>query len=167
MEGYNKVNLTPKQMKFCEKYIELGNQMQAYKIAYNVDKMTDNAVNKEAWVLLKNPKLTQYIDELKAKTQKVFIHTIEDSLKLDYQLIENYNHQVSVLNNPKSTKKNIEVAQRVLKFIGSVGFNAAQDRVAKKLGFYEKDKQNNAVTINVGVTKEEVKQISQDLNNDV
>lgn len=167
MEGYDKVNLTPKQAKFSEKYLETGSQIEAYKIAYDVDRMTDNAINKEAWVLLKNPKVAQYVSELKAKSQKAFIHTIEDSLKLDYQLIENYNHQVAVLKNPKSTKKNIEVAQRVLKFIGSVGFNAAQDRVAKKLGFYEKDKQNNAVTINVGVTKEEVRQISQDLNNDV
>lgn len=133
-------NLTPKQRKFCEKYIELGNKQEAYRQSYNASRMTNSSIGKEVFVLFQNPNVTQYIEELQEKNQKAFIHTIEDSLKLDYEIIERYKFHTDILNNPKSTKKNIEVAERVLKFIGIAGFNAAQERIAKKLGYYEKDK---------------------------
>ena len=31
-------NLTPKQEKFCQKYIEMGNASEAYRQAYNASK---------------------------------------------------------------------------------------------------------------------------------
>jgi len=133
-------NLTPKQRKFCEKFIELGNKQQAYKESYNAINMQYNSINSAVKELMKNPLINNYIAELQEKSQKEFIHTIQDSLKLDYDMIENYNRNVAVLSNMKSTKKQIEVAQRVLNFIGVAGFNAAQERIAKKLGYYEKDK---------------------------
>ena len=91
---------------------------------------------------------------MQEKNQKAFIHTIEDSLKLDYEMIQTYNDNVAVLKNIKSTKKQIEVAQRVLNYIGVAGFNAAQERIAKKLGYYEKDKpilptNNNTTQVHV------------------
>lgn len=133
-------NLTPKQRKFCEKFIELGNKQEAYRQSYNASRMTNSSIGKEVYILFQNPNLTHYIEELQEKAQKKFIHTIEDSLKLDYEIVERYRFHSDILNNPKSTKKNIEVAERVLKFIGIAGFNAAQERIAKKLGYYEKDK---------------------------
>ena len=103
--------------------------------------MNNNSINSAVKELMKNPLINDYIAELQEKSQKAFIHTIEDSLKLDYEIIQTYNDNVSILKNIKSTKKQIEVAQRVLNYIGVAGFNAAQERIAKKLGYYEKDKQ--------------------------
>lgn len=133
-------NLTPKQRKFCEKYIELGNKQEAYRQSYNAVNMQYNSINSAVKELMKNPLINDYIAEIQEKSQKAFIHTIEDSLKLDYEMIQTYNDNVAVLRNIKSTKKQIEVAQRVLNYIGVAGFNAAQERIAKKLGYYEKDK---------------------------
>jgi len=146
-------NLTPKQRKFCEKYIELGNKQEAYRQSYNAINMSNTSINGATQQLFRNELITTYIAELQEKSQKVFVHTIQDSLKLDYDMIETYNSNVAVLRNMKSTKKQIEVAQRVLSFIGVAGFNAAQERIAKKLGYYEKDKSitpvngNNVVNI--------------------
>lgn len=133
-------NLTPKQRKFCEKYIELGNKQEAYRQSYNAGNMNNNSINSAVKELMRNPLINDYIAEIQEKSQKAFIHTIEDSLKLDYDMIETYNSNVAILRNMKSTKKQIEVAQRVLNYIGVSGFNAAQERIAKKLGYYEKDK---------------------------
>lgn len=133
-------NLTPKQLKFCQIYLETGNKSEAYRKSYNAGNMTNNSIGVATFELFKNPKITKYIAYLQEKSEKTFIHTIEDSLKLDYEIIERYKFHTDILNNPKSTKKNIEVAERVLKFIGIAGFNAAQERIAKKLGYYEKDK---------------------------
>jgi len=133
-------NLTPKQRKFCEKFHELGNKQEAYKQSYNAVNMQYNSINSAVKELMRNPLINDYIAELQKKSQEIFVHTIQDSLKLDYDMIETYNSNVAVLKNIKSTKKQIEVAQRVLSFIGVAGFNAAQERIAKKLGYYEKDK---------------------------
>ena len=132
--------LTVKQKRFCEKYVELGNKIEAYRQSYNAERMTLNSINSAVQELMKKALITNYIKEIQEKNQKEFSHTISESLKLDFEMVENYKENLAVLRNPKATKKQIEVAERVLRFIGAQGFNAAQDRIAKKLGYYEKDK---------------------------
>lgn len=56
--------LTPKQEKFCQLYIELGNASEAYRQSYNCSKMTSKTVNEEAARLLKTPKITAMVEEL-------------------------------------------------------------------------------------------------------
>ncbi|TPH22906.1 terminase small subunit [Haemophilus haemolyticus] len=56
--------LTPKQEKFCQLYIELGNASEAYRQSYNCSKMTTKTVNEEAARLLNNPKITARVEGL-------------------------------------------------------------------------------------------------------
>ena len=51
--------MTPKQEKFCEKYIELGNASEAYRQVYSCARMKEKQVWEEASKLLKRPKVTQ------------------------------------------------------------------------------------------------------------
>jgi len=57
--------LTIKQEKFVRKYLECGNASEAYRCAYNCKKMSDNAVYREASLLLDNPMITQRCEYLK------------------------------------------------------------------------------------------------------
>ena len=132
--------LTVKQKRFCEKYVELGNKIEAYRQSYNAERMALTTINGCVQELMKKELITAYIKEIQENNRKEFNHTISDSLKLDYEMVKNYKDNLAVLQNPKANKKQIEIAQRVLQFIGVQGFNAAQDRIAKKLGYYEKDK---------------------------
>ncbi|VEB26169.1 phage small subunit terminase [Actinobacillus lignieresii] len=59
--------LTPKQEKFCQLYIELGNASEAYRQSYDCSKMSNEAINVEATKLLNNPKITPRVDELQAE----------------------------------------------------------------------------------------------------
>ena len=57
--------LTIRQEKFCIKYLECGTASEAYRHAYNCEKMCDNAIWREASLLLKNPKVAQRISHLR------------------------------------------------------------------------------------------------------
>lgn len=62
--------LTPKQEKFVQELIKGKSQREAYKSAYDVKKMSDGAVDREACLLLKSPKVTQRFEELRGKAVK-------------------------------------------------------------------------------------------------
>ena len=57
--------LTPKQESFCQKYVELGNASEAYRLSYDAESMKPETVNREAFTLLENPKIATRINELK------------------------------------------------------------------------------------------------------
>jgi phage terminase small subunit len=59
-------SLTPKQEKFCQKYIETGNASEAYRQSYDAGKMKPETVNRTAKELLDNPKIAARINEIKA-----------------------------------------------------------------------------------------------------
>ena len=46
------LNLTPKQERFCQLYIELGNASEAYRQSYDADSMAEPTVNTKASELL-------------------------------------------------------------------------------------------------------------------
>ena len=78
-------NLTMKQEKFCQKYIELdGNASDAYRSSYNCENMKPETINRKAHALLKNGKIGARIKELQAKIEKKHEVTI-DSLILELE----------------------------------------------------------------------------------
>lgn len=62
--------LTPKQEKFCQKYIETGNASEAYRQAYNAANMKPETVNRTAKELLDNPKIAARLAELRGNIVK-------------------------------------------------------------------------------------------------
>ena len=74
--------MTPKQEKFCQLYIELGNASQAYRQAYSASKMSANAVAVEACKMLDTPKISQRVAELKAQHAERHGMTVDDIARL-------------------------------------------------------------------------------------
>lgn len=72
--------LTPKQEKFCQKYIELGNASEAYRQSYDCSKMKDETVNRTAKELLDNHKITARISQLQNNHAKRHQITVDDLL---------------------------------------------------------------------------------------
>lgn len=72
--------LTPKQEKFCQKYIETGNASQAYRQSYDCENMKDETVNVKASELLNNGKITVRLKELKTEHAKRHNTTVDDLL---------------------------------------------------------------------------------------
>lgn len=59
--------LTPKQEGFATAYIETGNASEAYRLHYDASAMNANTIGRAAHELLKNPKVAERIEELRAK----------------------------------------------------------------------------------------------------
>ena len=63
--------LTPKQRKFCDCVISGMGQSEAYRAAYNTEKMKPETVNRSAFELMENPKIAATIKEgQKAATER-------------------------------------------------------------------------------------------------
>lgn len=75
------MTLTIKQEKFCMVYIETGNASEAYRQAYNCEKTKPESINRLAFDLLQNIKITSRIDELKELHAKRHNLTIDDLIK--------------------------------------------------------------------------------------
>lgn len=73
--------LTVKQEKFLQGIINGMSQREAYRNAYDTKKMSDNAVDREASLLMKNPKLSQRLLELRDELVKPTIMSAQDRLE--------------------------------------------------------------------------------------
>ena len=74
------MELTQKQERFCQVYIELGNASEAYRQVYNADKMRPETINRTAKDLLDNTKITARLNELRAPAVEAAQLTLESHL---------------------------------------------------------------------------------------
>lgn len=81
--------LTTKQEKFIQNIVKGMSQREAYKDAYNAKGMSDNAIDREASLLMKNPKLTQRHKELVGMIAKPTIMTAQERLEFLTGIINN------------------------------------------------------------------------------
>ena len=70
--------LQPKQEKFCQLYIELGNASEAYRQAYSCGKMKDETINNKAYILRKKGEIRARISELQAEHKERHNLTVDD-----------------------------------------------------------------------------------------
>lgn len=62
--------LTPKQEKFAQLYVELGNASEAYRRVYAAKNMKPETVNRNAFALLQNSKISARVQELGEKAAR-------------------------------------------------------------------------------------------------
>lgn len=80
--------LTAKQEKFVMNIIDGMSQADAYRSAYDAKKMSDNAIYREASLLMSNPKITQRLAEISAKADKPKIMSAQRRLEWLSERIE-------------------------------------------------------------------------------
>ena len=73
--------LTAKQEKFVQCIIEGMSQADAYRSAYSTSNMSDNAIYREASVLMNNPNISQRLTELREKMMTPSIMTAQERLE--------------------------------------------------------------------------------------
>lgn len=73
--------LTPKQEKFVQSLIQGMSQADAYRSAYSCKNMSDNAIYREASLLVENPKVAQRLKELREQLAKPSIKTAQERME--------------------------------------------------------------------------------------
>ncbi len=79
--------LTAKQEKFVQNIIEGMNQADAYRSAYDTKRMSENAIYREASLLMSNPKVTQRLEELRKELASDSIMTAQKRLEWLTELV--------------------------------------------------------------------------------
>lgn len=73
--------LTAKQEQFVQNILKGMRQADAYRSAYGTKRMSNNAIYREASLLMRNPKVVQRFAELSAKADKPKIMTAQKRLE--------------------------------------------------------------------------------------
>ena len=73
-------NLTPKQEKFCNLYVELGNASEAYRQSYSCSKMKTETINNKAYQMLCRGDIKARVKELQVELDKKSEYKKEDAL---------------------------------------------------------------------------------------
>lgn len=98
------LTLTPKQERFCQLYIELGNASEAYRQSYDADSMNSNAVSVAASNLLDNPKITIRLDQIRKD------HAMRHNITVDTLLLELEEARKTALNPAKLERLQVAAA---------------------------------------------------------
>ena len=81
--------LTAKQEQFVKNIIDGMSQADAYRSAYSVKNMSDNAIYREASILMDNPKISQRVNELRGQMMTSSIMSAKARLEWLTNLIHN------------------------------------------------------------------------------
>ncbi|QPB42213.1 terminase small subunit [Rodentibacter haemolyticus] len=131
--------LTPKQEKFCQLYIELGNASEAYRQAYDCSKMTTKTINEEAVKLLNNPKITPRVEELQNEHKQRHNLTVDQVISdlIEYRDIcmgrKPLKLTTVVKNNQEGTANAVDTECFVFEASGA---NKAFELLGKHLGMF-------------------------------
>lgn len=153
------MKLTKKQEIFCQEVIKQESYSDAYRIAYSVKKSTSKTINESASRLMSDPNISARVNELRQMMAEKELYTLEESVKRDLRLIERYEAALDVLEDISSSGRDLEAAERLIKFIGPSGYSSAQERLSKQHGFYERDnkqKQSPLPILTMRLDKDEV-----------
>ena len=115
--------LKEKQEAFCQAIVSGMSQADAYRSAYNAEKMKNETIQNNAYKLMQNNEVTTRIQELRGEVQATFKFTREAYLKA---LLDN-------IELAKGTGKDNETPQ-------CAAINGSLGLIAKCLGFNEPDK---------------------------
>lgn len=139
-----------KKEKFCQYFIETGNQSESYRRAYPDSKMSDNSLHVESCRLAKEPNVSLRIKELKLQHRKRHNMTVDDLIK---ELEE---------ARQAALDPNLDKPQSAAAVSATMG-------KAKLLGL---DKQLVDITTNgnslpSAITKEEFKEVAKEVLNEI
>ena len=111
--------LTPKQEAFAHKYVETGNASEAYRFAYDVERMSLPAIHVAASRLLDHATVALKVSELQQQALAVVDVSAQDIVRRAWEIAQqDRNDRVSALallarRHPEfSDKRDINVSER-------------------------------------------------------
>ncbi len=142
--------LTEKQEKFIQNIVKGMSQREAYKDAYDAEGMSDNAIDREASLLIRNPKVAQRHKELGQEALNRTIMTAQERLEYLTAIIKGTQGEI-VSEVVDGEVKEYTVQASVKNKLGAIDLmNKMQGEYVQKI---EADV-NNEVTINIELSDE-------------
>lgn len=155
----NPYGLTDKQEAFCQAYIICLNQSEAYRQAYNAEKMKPETVNRMAFDLMQNHNIAARIADLQKETverNKITIDEIVTDLATIHRIdptvyFDDQGQFLPIKAIPADARKAIVQMEfdqygniRRLKLVDK---SDVTEKLMKHLGGYQKDNQQKQVEV--------------------
>ena len=184
----NSKNLTIKQEAFCQAYVKLGEKTAAYREAYSCANMKPETIHVKANELFNVGKVTVRVQELQNELKErnnitidEIVGNLADMLQFDLAELYDGNGNLKKIHQiPKKARLMIAefCSDEIIAKGKSIGQSkkikvfdklSVMEKLMKHLGGYEKDnkQKDQSISISVSVTKEEIKQISDELEKEV
>jgi phage terminase small subunit len=111
--------MTPKQEAFARAYVETGNASEAYRRAYNAEKMSDEAIRVEACRLLDNPNVSLTVEKLQVKHQKRHEITVDKLTEMALTAFKEA-HRIAPTSGQMQTSSMVKAAEFLGKLHGLI-----------------------------------------------
>jgi phage terminase small subunit len=134
--------LTPKQEEFVKNIIDGKSQAEAYRNAYSAKNMSDNAIYREASLLMSNPKIAQRLKELRDQMAKPTIMSAQERLEFlsevingtkGEKVVEIVNGEAKEIEVPTSMKNRLSAVDIMNKMQGEYTTKIEGDIKVKRL----------------------------------
>tara|TARA_R110002073_G_C9055353_1_gene544360 strand:+ start:52 stop:498 length:447 start_codon:yes stop_codon:yes gene_type:complete len=132
--------LTPKQEKFAQLAVTLGNQSEAYRQAYDVSNKGAEWIASKASHLISGDNIRARVEQLRTETKKA--HKIDRQWIIDqHQEIIDWYKELKTLARKKDLSKDDKARVYMLKdLIKGADYRGSLDSITKMLGLNEPDK---------------------------
>ena len=140
--------MTPKQDKFCELYVSLGNGAEAYRQAYDVKASTKDATcQNNAYKLLQDNDIITRVEILKEQTSKQ--HGIDREFIINglLEIISDVDYTFKLGKDKTLSKEDSKAFYRIMQQTKNTDKLRALESLAKMLGLNEPEKIEHNHTI--------------------
>jgi len=138
--------LTPKQEKFCNLYIELGNASEAYRKAYDVREDTKpTSINEKASQLLSRVDIRSRVEEIRNEVKEA--HKIDRSfiVKGLLEVISDADYTFKLGKNNTLSTEDSKAFYRLMNQTKNTDKLRALEQLAKMLGLNEPDRTETTI----------------------
>ncbi len=125
--------LTEQQNRFVLAYGNCRKSIEAYKQAYNCSKMNANTIYVEASRLMKNPKISPWIEYIEESSQKVAIEELNYSIRDCFDEVDEMK-KIALESLDKSGNPNINAAIKAVELKGKLAGHFDKDTKEQATG---------------------------------
>ncbi len=143
--------LTPKQEKFAQLYVSLGNASEAYRQSYDVDKSKPETVTENASRLLADSNVLARVEEIKGDTAKDHSVTRKDIVRMLFEIITDVDDTFDLAKLVDADKDERSRFFRMMQQTKNSDKLRALEQLTKMLGLNEPEqsKSEQQITINI------------------
>ena len=143
--------LTPKQEKFSQLYVSLGNASEAYRQSYDVDKSKPETVTENASRLLADSNVLARVEEIKGDTAKDHSVTRKDIVRMLFEIITDVDDTFDLAKLVDADKDERSSFFRMMQQTKNSDKLRALEQLTKMLGLNEPEqsKSEQQITINI------------------
>ena len=137
----DKIKLTPKQERFCNLYVELGNSSEAYRQAYDVKENTkDETIWVNASKLLSDTNVILRVEQLRKDLREQNKLSQQDIIDYHMEIVDWY-RELKELARQKNLSKEDKARVYMLKdLIKGSDYRGSLDSITKMLGLNAPEK---------------------------